>query len=826
MIQPEMLIREIQKGLLHWYDFAPAAGATRDILLSEKKPHILYIGRPEDPIAELLTDRLFQVTSAPCEQTIREPRHQEWQGSFDYIICIENLEQHPAPETFLASWRSLLKPQGRLLLGLNNRFGIRYFCGDRDPYTERNFDGIENYRRAYSKKEDTFKGRMYNPAEIRQMLRSTGWTSARFFSVLPDLRNPNLIYAEDYLPNEDLANRLFPTYNYPDSVFLEEESLYAGLIKNGMFHQMANAYLIECSLDGNHSNVLQVTSSLERGREDAMLTIIRDAAAPQETASQAGAAEHHTAAVSRKNRRTVEKIAAYPEGRTKLERLIEHGRDLAQHGIPVVDARMEDGVYVMPYMEAEVGQVYLKNLLLTDTEKFLQEMDSFREMILHSSEILEPDKGDGQGAILKKGYLDMVPLNSFHQDGKFLFYDQEFCQENYPANAIIARMIATFYSGNIELQKVLPIDVLFRRYGLTERLDQWRRMEWEFLTALRKEKELRSYHEKCRRNAEVVNSNRQRMNYSEEEYQRLFVDIFRNADTRKLILFGSGAFTRKFLALYRQDYPVYAIVDNSREKWGQELEGIPIQSPELLRQLQSGEYKVLICIKNYLSVMKQLDAMNVKEYSIYDSHKAYPRKRRPTMGQPDTPPHPEAGCPLASPKPQDAGTCPEPKKTGESGTPTAVPEHAEPQEPPNRKKYHTGYIAGVFDLFHIGHLNMFRRAKEQCDYLIVGVVTDEGVRKHKEVEPFIPFAERIEMVRSCRYVDEAVEIPLNYYGTRDAWKLYRFDCQFSGSDYVDNPDWLAEKEFLEKHGAEMVFFPYTESTSSTRIKSLIEKKLL
>ena len=267
-------------------------------------------------------------------------------------------------------------------------------------------------------------------------------------------------------------------------------------------------------------------------------------------------------------------------------------------------------------------------------------------------------------------------------------------------------------------------------------------------------------------------------------------------------------------------------MDNSREKWGQELEGIPIQSPELLRQLQSGEYKVLICIKNYLSVMKQLDAMNVKEYSIYDSHKAYPRKRRPTMGQPDTPPHPEAGCPLASPKSQDAGTCPEPKKTGESGTPTAMPEHAEPQEPPNRKKYHTGYIAGVFDLFHIGHLNMFRRAKEQCDYLIVGVVTDEGVRKHKEVEPFIPFAERIEMVRSCRYVDEAVEIPLNYYGTRDAWKLYRFDCQFSGSDYVDNPDWLAEKEFLEKHGAEMVFFPYTESTSSTRIKSLIEKKLL
>ena len=121
---------------------------------------------------------------------------------------------------------------------------------------------------------------------------------------------------------------------------------------------------------------------------------------------------------------------------------------------------------------------------------------------------------------------------------------------------------------------------------------------------------------------------------------------------------------------------------------------------------------------------------------------------------------------------------------------------------------------------------MFKRAKEQCDYLIVGVVTDEGVRKFKEVEPFVPYEERTEMLRSCRYVDEVVEIPLNYGSTSDAWRLHHFDCQFSGSDYVDNPDWLAEKEFLEKHGAEMVFFPYTQSTSSSKIKELIEKKLM
>ena len=142
------------------------------------------------------------------------------------------------------------------------------------------------------------------------------------------------------------------------------------------------------------------------------------------------------------------------------------------------------------------------------------------------------------------------------------------------------------------------------------------------------------------------------------------------------------------------------------------------------------------------------------------------------------------------------------------------------------KKYRVGYIAGVFDLYHIGHLNMFRRAKEQCEYLIVGVVSDEGVRINKGVEPFVPYEERAEMVRSCRYVDEVVKIPQRYATTQEAWKKYQFDVQFSGSDYEKDGEWLAGKEFLKKHGSDLIFFPYTQSTSSTKLKKLIEKKLI
>ena len=743
--QTQELINGIKCGLLQWYDF-------------EQDAKVLYIGDSRDALAKMLIDKSFAVVCAPVEQSCNTAWTQEYKGGFDYLIAVEALECTENPEQVLQNWRSLLKEEGRLLLGMNNRFGIRYFCGDRDPYTGRNFDGIEGYRRAYDKKEDVFRGRCYSRNEMEKMLRAAGWNFFRFFSVLPDLQNPGLIYAEDYLPNEDLANRLFPTYNYPDTVFLEEAPLYESLENDGLFHKLANAWLIECGSKEALCDVLHVTCSMERGRESALCTVVR-------------------------RRGIVEKRAVYPEGEARLEKLAAHAKELKERGIPVVDTKLEGGVCQMPLIQAEVGQVYLKKLLRTDRERFLQEMDHFRDLILRSSAIVESDQGDGEGAILRKGYVDMVPLNSFYIDGEFVFYDQEFCEENYPANAIISRMVGTFYAGNVELMKILPVEELYERYGLTKYRERWQRMEGEFLRDLRKERELRIYHEACRGNVETIYANRQRMNFSTDEYQRLFVEIFRNVEGRKLILFGSGHFTKKFLAMYGQDYPVYAIVDNNEHKWGQELEGVGICSPAIFEELPSGEYKVLICIKNYLSVVRQLEELGVKEYGIFDAGKDYPRKRKP----------------IAQTQMQIAQT--------------------------ERKRYHTGYISGVFDLFHVGHLNMFKRAKEQCEYLIVGVVSDEGVRKYKEVEPFVPYEERAEMVRSCRYVDEVVKIPLEFRGVREAYQMYHFDCQFSGSDYKNNPDWLADKEFLEKHGSDMVFFPYTESTSSSKLKQLIEKRL-
>lgn len=138
------------------------------------------------------------------------------------------------------------------------------------------------------------------------------------------------------------------------------------------------------------------------------------------------------------------------------------------------------------------------------------------------------------------------------------------------------------------------------------------------------------------------------------------------------------------------------------------------------------------------------------------------------------------------------------------------------------KKYNIGYVAGVFDLFHIGHLNLFKSAKELCNYLIVGVLVDDLSVKFKNKKPIIPFEQRIQIVESIKFVDHAVKIDINSLDKMIAWEKYQFDCLFSGDDWKGNPIWEMEEQKLNNVGSEIVFLPYTKSISSTQIRQSIK----
>ena len=130
----------------------------------------------------------------------------------------------------------------------------------------------------------------------------------------------------------------------------------------------------------------------------------------------------------------------------------------------------------------------------------------------------------------------------------------------------------------------------------------------------------------------------------------------------------------------------------------------------------------------------------------------------------------------------------------------------------------TGYTTGVYDLFHIGHLNLLKNAKGLCDKLIVGVTTDELV-SYKNKKAVIPFEERIEIDRNIQFVDAV--IPQDSMDKLEMWHKIKFDVMFVGDDWYNTDKWKDLEEKLKVLGVKIIYFPYTKGTSSTLINSVL-----
>ena len=137
------------------------------------------------------------------------------------------------------------------------------------------------------------------------------------------------------------------------------------------------------------------------------------------------------------------------------------------------------------------------------------------------------------------------------------------------------------------------------------------------------------------------------------------------------------------------------------------------------------------------------------------------------------------------------------------------------------KKYKVGYTSGVYDLFHIGHLNILKKAKEQCDFLIVAVSTDELVSSYKNKTPVIEFAERAAIVEAIKYVDKVV--PQETRNKMEAYGTHKFDAMFVGDDWRGTPLWVELENDLGEKGADIVYFSYTKEVSSTFLKEVLNK---
>ena len=132
-----------------------------------------------------------------------------------------------------------------------------------------------------------------------------------------------------------------------------------------------------------------------------------------------------------------------------------------------------------------------------------------------------------------------------------------------------------------------------------------------------------------------------------------------------------------------------------------------------------------------------------------------------------------------------------------------------------------GYAPGVFDLFHIGHLNLLRNGREFCDYLIAGVVSDELAERNKAIVPVVPLVERLEIVRSIRFVDEAVieDVPSKL----EQWERLRFDVIIKGNDWMGTERGARLEADFATVGVDVAYLPYTPETSSTMLRRVLQR---
>lgn len=134
-----------------------------------------------------------------------------------------------------------------------------------------------------------------------------------------------------------------------------------------------------------------------------------------------------------------------------------------------------------------------------------------------------------------------------------------------------------------------------------------------------------------------------------------------------------------------------------------------------------------------------------------------------------------------------------------------------------------GYVPGVYDMFHVGHLNILRNARLVCDRLVAGVVSDERAKAAKGKTPVIPAAERLEIVRSIRYVDDAVleDVPDKVA----MWHQLRFDVIVKGDDWRGTAKGDRLEVQMAEVGARVIYLPYTVHTSSTMLRQVLHAKL-
>ena len=462
-------LSDMRTGLLGWYDFP-------------KNAQVLELGCEFGALTGMLCDKAAHVTVVEHSMFRAHTTVKRWQdrdnldvyvGSmfdipfrrkFDVIVMVDSFAGlgngspgHAPYVEYMRFLQDFLAPQGKVLIAIDNRLGLKFFCGARDPYSGEPFGELGG---------GTGRGCLFSKKELESIFREAGFTYRKFYYPLPDFRIPQLIFTDDYLPKRDISDNFVPYDHEPDTRVLSELRLYPDIIDNGMFPMMANSFLVECAMQEDFSQVIGATLATDRAPAYNIATcIMKDGSVVKRPLT-----------------------AAAKQGIRELD---ENMRMLRERGIETVPFELRDGGFVMKRMELPTLSEWLTQRTPEDGELVMQVLNRLWAAILQSSPpafdednfLLPQYPAADWGVILKKAYINMVPENIFIDGSRLIFFNQGLTRENCPAKY---QMFLAVYESADALERIMPVKEIAKSFGIEALWDIMAMEEQSFVSERRR----------------------------------------------------------------------------------------------------------------------------------------------------------------------------------------------------------------------------------------------------------------------------------------------------------------------------------------------------
>lgn len=395
----------------------------------------------------------------------------EFEKKFDYITLIGVLEyQGTYTEStnpymdFLVKIKQLLKPDGKLLVAIENQYGLKYWCGMPEDHVGIPFEGINQYR-------DVERGvRTFSKTALDTLIKESGFHNTYFYYPYPDYKLPTVIYSQDVLPSkkDTINSENFRDYSSADknTLIANEKKLYMDIVENGVFEFFANSFLVECSDSSQLGEITFARLTSERKEQYRMATrFTRDSTVEKKPLTMLCAQTH-------------------------VRQLFKNVNILKQAGIKIVEYRADNGMVVSDYIEKPLLEDVILNALKEgNTDEIYRLIDlmygeilrsseqiSWKDNILYTLDLGIEENEELFGPILKIGFLDMSFRNAFYCEGEILWFDQEWVLEAVPAKFILYYVLTWLYYSYPQLEEGCPAAEIIARYHMQDACEAFEKL--------------------------------------------------------------------------------------------------------------------------------------------------------------------------------------------------------------------------------------------------------------------------------------------------------------------------------------------------------------